>query len=306
MNSELSYWELLKDSVAQKFCENNTPSSLNISEWKGQDITSFQEDLFEKVKGQLSEKWFYTHMKSKSEKPPRIDMLNLLSEYAGFENWAAFKKENGAFNEKLEMRLGSRKNDKTIVLGIVSFFIIGFILIMILKKETHLFRFCFIDSDRWQAISSPIDVLLMREEQSPLELQSDSSGCIYLESTNEMIQFVVKSPYYKTDTITRVIGDHKSNEGIKLRSNDYAMMIHIFSKSKVDDWKKRRSQLDGMIDDKARIFQIDPKSMTGMELLNKWDFINKMTMPLKSLKNIEVIETVYTGDKILMLRFKQN
>ena len=54
-----------------------------ISEWKGQDITDFQEELLSKVNAHISEKWFYTHMKSTNKTLPRIDVLNLLSKYAG-------------------------------------------------------------------------------------------------------------------------------------------------------------------------------------------------------------------------------
>lgn len=62
-----------------------------ISNWKGQEITDFQEDLLRKVNGQLSEKWFYTHMKGESESLPRIDVLNILSQYAGYSNWQDFR-----------------------------------------------------------------------------------------------------------------------------------------------------------------------------------------------------------------------
>ena len=62
-----------------------------ISNWKGQEITDFQEELIKRVNGQLSEKWFYTHMKGESESLPRIDVLNMLSQYAGYNNWQDFR-----------------------------------------------------------------------------------------------------------------------------------------------------------------------------------------------------------------------
>ena len=43
-----------------------------------------------------------------------------------------------------------------------------------------------------------------------------------------------------------------------------------------------------------------------MEMYNKKEFVNKLTTPLKSLKSIEVIETIYSGDEISILRFTQN
>jgi len=41
-----------------------------------------------------------------------------------------------------------------------------------------------------------------------------------------------------------------------------------------------------------------------MELFTKWEFIDKMTMPSHSLKNIEILNTKYFGDKIVVLRFR--
>ena len=65
-----------------------------ISDWKGQDITNFQEELLTKVNGRLSEKWFYSHVKSSNPSLPRIDVLNMLSKYAGYLNWDDFKFKN--------------------------------------------------------------------------------------------------------------------------------------------------------------------------------------------------------------------
>ena len=49
-----------------------------ISEWKGQDIVNFQEELMEKASGRISEKWFYTHIRGEQEKLPREDMTNVI------------------------------------------------------------------------------------------------------------------------------------------------------------------------------------------------------------------------------------
>ena len=65
-----------------------------ISDWKGQEITDFQEDLLIKVNGRLSEKWFYSHMKAFDPSLPRIDVLNMLSKYVGYSNWQDFTYKN--------------------------------------------------------------------------------------------------------------------------------------------------------------------------------------------------------------------
>ena len=88
--TDIEIFEILKKSIANRFLEENSAQSDNISDWKGQEITSFQDDLFNKTRSTVSEKWFYTYFKSDFKKLPRIDMLNLLAQYCGFKNWAHF------------------------------------------------------------------------------------------------------------------------------------------------------------------------------------------------------------------------
>ncbi|MDY3317089.1 hypothetical protein PG630_07190 [Riemerella anatipestifer] len=99
---DLLHFEQLKAEVQEVFLESHTPSEEDISLWKGIDIVYFQEDLRKKVKGNISERSFYTYFKSSpTQKLPRIDMLNLLSGYAGYANWYDFKKNHLFANEIL-------------------------------------------------------------------------------------------------------------------------------------------------------------------------------------------------------------
>lgn len=92
---DLLHFEQLKAEVQAKYIENHSPSFDEISKWKGIDIIYFQEDLRKKAKGNISEKSFYTYFKSSPvSKLPRIDMLNILCVYAGYETWYCFKKEH--------------------------------------------------------------------------------------------------------------------------------------------------------------------------------------------------------------------
>lgn len=92
---DLLHFEQLKKSVQAQYLTEYTPSFDEISKWKGIDIIYFQEDLRKKAKGNISEKSFYTYFKtSPVTKLPRIDMLNLLSIYAGFDSWYDFKKQH--------------------------------------------------------------------------------------------------------------------------------------------------------------------------------------------------------------------
>lgn len=92
---DLLHFEQLKKDVQAQYLKEYTPSYDDISKWKGIDIIYFQEDLRKKAKGNISEKSFYTYFKnSPVTKLPRIDMLTLLSVYAGYNSWYEFKKQH--------------------------------------------------------------------------------------------------------------------------------------------------------------------------------------------------------------------
>ena len=92
---EFLYFQNLKKAVQDKYLESHSPSFDDISKWRGIDIIYFQEDLRQKAKGNISEKTFYTYFKNNAHaKSPRIDMLNILSVYVGFNSWSEFRKKN--------------------------------------------------------------------------------------------------------------------------------------------------------------------------------------------------------------------
>lgn len=98
---DILHFEQLKTEIQAQYLKNHTPSSDDISKWKGIDIIYFQEDLRKLAKGNISEKTFYTYFKtSPVTKLPRIDMLNLLSVYAGYTSWYDFKK-NHLFSDEI-------------------------------------------------------------------------------------------------------------------------------------------------------------------------------------------------------------
>lgn len=100
---DLLHFEQLKKDVQAQYLKEYTPSHDDISKWKGIDIIYFQEDLRKKAKGNISEKSFYTYFKtSPVTKIPRIDMLNLLSAYTGYDSWYDFKKQHLFSGELLQ------------------------------------------------------------------------------------------------------------------------------------------------------------------------------------------------------------
>lgn len=278
----------------------------SISDWKGQVITDFQEELRIKINAHISEKWFYNHMKSRHSSLPRIDMLNLLSKYAGFANWDDFVFKN---QEKLPVKtIVKNPNLYFIIIPVITLVIVFVFYIIFKLFNTREYKFCFYDADTRESITNnKIEVRLLLEGESPVNFPCGPDGCFTLNTDKSKVKMVVTAQYYQTDTIIRILKKLDLNETVNLHANDYALMIHYFSMMKVDDWEKRKKHLESMFDDGAMIYQVfNDKEATGMALYNKQEFIDKMTMPSGSLKNIEILGSQFRDKKIMVLRFRIN
>lgn len=311
-SEEIKDFELLKKEVAQTFRLTFPYCTAPIEEWKGQEITDFQEELLKKVKAQISEKWFYTHIKTGNDKLPRIDMLNMLSEYAGYRNWNEFiskKKEPETIVRTEQAADGRTKRIASknlwwlfVALGSVSLLII---ILNLKNKPLQVFYHGSLSDLTGTAPAHPekIDVVVYKDNESPLIIHPDSTTHFSIEASGGRVKFIVRSPYYNSDTIVRLLNEHSVEEKIIVRTDDYALMIHYFSTSNLKDWQKRRMQLDDMITEDAKIYQLYEGS-GGMELYNKDEFIDRMTMPLKSLRNVEIVESSYVSGRIKILKFR--
>lgn len=307
----MAHFEALKKEVVALFRQTHPHCSAEMSEWKGQEIVDFQEELMSKVKGRISEKWFYTHIKSGSDKLPRIDMLNMLSEYAGYKNWNDFvgTKFPGAKIETpapAQPSTPSLKNKfplrASILLGVL--LMVSVLSVYLFSPQIRSYKCCFVDIDGFTPINGSVRITVLREGESPVYAETSPGGCLELNEASPKIKFVIATPYFRPDTFVRTLNAEVTEDKIRLRTDDYSLMIHYFSQSNIKDWKTRRTQLDNMISDNAKVFQVYREN-TGMELFNKKEFIDKMTMPLKSLKNVEILDVTYEGNKIIELRFKQ-
>lgn len=277
--------------------------SPSISEWKGQDIVNFQEELLQKVNAHISEKWFYTHMKSDRDKLPRIDILNLLSKYAGFADWNDFVCRNSGKKPAPVLKSG---NKYFIIVPLLVIGVMGIFILLNKKMSTREYTFCFYDTNTKEPITNTvIEVSLIMENESPVNYLCSPEGCFSLKTDRSYITMVVNTPYYRNDTIRRTLKKFNPSESIGLQANEYALMIKYFAEENVTDWQIRRQKLDEMFDDGALIYQVmDDKKATGMDLYTKWEFIDKMTMPSQSLKNIEILNTKFSGERIVLLRFR--
>lgn len=303
--TDRQYFELLKTKIVEVMLQTNAGTNRNMEDWKGKDIFDFQEDLKHKVNEYFSEKWFYNHFKSYHEKLPRIDLLNILSRYTGYIDWAEFKYKN---REKITL-ITEFKGSNKIFYAIPAFALIVFIVAWAIIKTGSIttYEFCFVDKDSKEPIrNAKIEVSIFYDNESPVQQVCDSEGCFTLRTGEQKLKFLVKSPYYFSDTISRILNKSRRTEKILLKINDYALMIYYFSNSKVNDWKKRREQLNKAISDSAYICQVFNKGKMGMELYNKKEFIDLLTIPSNGLKRIEIVDMLYKDDKITSIRFIQD
>lgn len=277
----------MKKNVFNTFSKNHSvPSSFE--KFGKEDIVAFQEDLFEKVKTKVSEKWFYTYFKNTPQKLPRIDMLNLLSQYVGSQNWNEFKVKRTKSRSKKRNMIWFAPLLLVVILGV-----------MLMPKPNH-FEFCFIDDDRNEAISRLVNIEILLNGQSPIYLQTDKKGCFNYASSDDQVIFIIKSNYYKTDTIIRSF-QHQQGK-IHLKVDDYALMLDYYSQGNVKDLIQRKKQLENLIDTNAMIYQMYSNN-NGIEIYSKSEFINLLTIPTSSLKNIHYLKKEFKGDKIVKLKF---
>jgi hypothetical protein len=312
-NQDQKYFELLKQKIVAVMQQSYPGINPSIAEWKGQEITDFQEELRIRVNANISEKWFYNHMKSSRSGLPRIDMLNLLSRFSGFLNWDDFVYQNPVIPASEASETGeidkmrkSHANRYFILVPLGVLFVVFVLAGLFLMLNTREYLFTFVDADTGDTIkNSKTEIVVLLDEESPAHHLAGEDGSFRFKTSQGRIRMVIRSPYYQDDTITRMLKKFSNTEVIMLKPDDYELMIHYFSSMKVDDWRSRRERLDSMISSKAMISQvITVNGMPGLILLNKEEFINKLTVPSGSLQNMEILDSRSENGKIEVLRFR--
>lgn len=313
MTHEVAHFQRLKTKLQTTLQASYPHFNRDIHEWKAQEITALQEALHQKVKGYISEKWFYTHLKpTQNEKLPRIDMLDMLAQYVGYAGWQDFVFQQNPTLPTADTPKIIETPEKLYPIRFDIYFVMSLVVLLGLgfwamnQKSSFQATFCFQDADTEKAITQDIHIWILKQGESPQLQKIDKKGCIQIKTNLQTITFVVKSPYYKTDTITRAFTQGQASETIKLKRDDYALLIQLIAKHGTTEEEKdqRSKQLDKMFDAEAQIFQIDEAGL-GIELYSKEEFITKLSLPISSLKNIQIIETQYHKGKIVLLRFLQ-
>ncbi|OCA78364.1 hypothetical protein BBH99_01135 [Chryseobacterium contaminans] len=378
---DLLHFEQLKKDVQGQYLKEYTPSQDDISKWKGIDIIYFQEDLRKKAKGNISEKSFYTYFKtSPVTKLPRIDMLNLLSIYAGYDSWYEFKKqhlfagelllENENLEEEeineLEKTVSSAPelpkteiqpkkveiqpieipdlqktntenqevnkkpitNNEVEVLTIPTkknFFkknawalitsvliaitgLLGFKDVLFSKTYTY----CFIDKDRGTFVINTLDIMVIKENESPLMYKIKPGECFSYSTKDKNLKMKISAAFYEPLEVSRNLENAPEEEKIELKPDDYKMAAYYFSRKDITGnseeqvalIKQKRNQLENLISNNAVIYQVYDNNTYGIEKIDKQKYITLVTTPTTSLKNLNVIEMKKDNGKIVSIKFK--
>ena len=337
-NLDSLYFKQLKAEIQAEYLKNNSPSEEDISKWKGIDIIYFQEDLRKRAKGNISEKTFYTYFKTPNiDKLPRIDMLNLLSIYAGYESWFDFKKQHSSENkeitntstENLEQKPILQKNNivnqehnknnnyklfkntKTYIWVITSI-ILGILIVFLVFSDQifkKTYQFCFTDADRGTNIQSTIDIRVIKDNESPILYKVKPGECFVFNTKDKTLKMEISAPLYEKIEISRNLENASEIETISLKPDDYALMLHYYSTKDTDNTsleyiKMRQQKLNNLISDSALIYQVFDNEIYGVETLTKQKYIGLVTTPTKSLQNLKVIATKIKNGKIVSIKFK--
>jgi hypothetical protein len=284
---QLRSFGLLKQKV-QLEAANKLGIEKALTDWSLQDIRDFQADLEAVCKSSVSEKWVYTHFKRDSSKLPRIDVLNLLSEWVGCKNWDDFVRKHGA---PPSGKKANRKRTRWLLLpSILLFAVLAWFFFP--KGGDMIIAF----KDAYT--QSPV---AMNELTLKINNRSLTKNRISTHHFGDSL--VADGPYYKRKKVWL-----PTNPGdtlfVELLPDDYALMLNFFSRSTADDLDKRRLQLSEAIHPEAKIFQSHPQ-YEGIELLNREEFIDRLILPINSLKNLEIQHIIYRDDKIYRLQFLQ-
>lgn len=290
---ERIYFQELKIKVRNKV-EVQLQIRKEFKDWSGNDIHTFQEDLEDKCKSTVSEKWVYLHFKNENEKLPRVDVLNLLSEYCGYKNWDDFKFQN----TKKESSLTKKKGKPVGILIAIVLFMIS---IFWFSSQTNETTIIFKDAYTHEIINT--DELKV-DFQNIAAKNTNTTATAISFSIDDLDTATIDGAYYKLKKIAVNSSQSVDTLEVELLPDDYALMLNYFSRAKSNNWEKRRAQLEEAIHDDAKLFQVHA-DLNGIEMLNKQEFIDRLILPINSLKNLEIQHIIYEDGQIYRLRFIQ-
>ena len=287
-------FEKLKKEITRTFLLENTTLSEDISQWRGEEIVKFQEDLLNKVKGRVSEKWFYNYFRNTPEKLPRIDMLNLLSKYAGYENWADFRNKNSS-----SVKLKSLKKIYWIS-GILFLSILLAWNLTDLTDKPRQIKLCFVD-ENLNPVNETVIIKVYDPEERVFRSPPENS-CLSFETPHDSVSVEIKSAYYLPKKIVLHTRENTQRK-IMLLTDVNALIFRRYSNKPKTDKKKIQKRLENLIADDAIIYQQWFGEDKGIEIYSKEEFIAQLLTPTSLVKHIEILDKKYKNGKIYRLRF---
>lgn len=295
--TDLAVFYELKKSVLERYKTRYSYFEESWKKFSSQDILNLIDDIQENTKNSVSEKWVYTHLKPENnEKLPRKDMLDILSVYVGKKSWNDFKLV--FINEH---KSKPQKNNATTKINtrilIVSLF---FLLLFLLWK----FVFPLYQSRTIELNEKYSNDSISSKKVKAFTIQDSVLTEIEIKNSRIAIQkdekIVVKSPFYKEKTID--LQKTPNIEKVVLEPDDYVNILQGFIKSDIKDWKKRKEQLDRILDDNLEVIVMLQNNL-GAEYFNKEEFSQKVIIPTPSLKKMNIVAVEKNKEnKIIFIR----
>jgi len=302
--ANLYHFHLLKQEILKSYRAAYPFYKGSFREFGNKEIAQLLDLVENDCNERVSEKWVYTHLKpAENLRLPRKDMLDIFSRWTGYKDWDEFVFRNEKTGSlPPEIKPGNKKNYLKLLFMGISALIILSVFIARLTSAGHEVTVCFKDKYTRKTIETDKFSLYILEKGHRKKVNV-GANCPVIDTKEQQTILLVESPYYKADTITVDTGV-AANLEFDLQPDDYAMMLRAYMNSDLDDWNKRKKQLEGIISEDAVIQEIMFDEI-GVEFLNKEEFISKITTPSKAVKKMEIVEIKYEGNKIISLKFIQ-
>lgn len=288
----LDHFKRLKQEILSQYRKHFPYFTGDWKSFSSQDIQNLIGLIEDSLRETVSEKWIYTHLKpEQNDKLPRKDMLDIFSRFCGYSGWDEF-----VFEPKKVDDTPQPKNFRGWFLPLT----IGGILILTIliwqisksaaPEKTHKVKV----TD--QFTGEPVN----REEVQVFQVDSMGEKPAEVKNGEVVVpkgkpaKLVVKSPFYKTQSV--VVNPSSDSTVVRIKPDDYAMMLKAFLKSDIKDWKTRKLQLDKILSDDLEVI-VMLKDNLGAEYFGKKEFSDKVIIPTPSLKKLKIIELNHDRNK---------
>ncbi|HEU4496960.1 MAG TPA: hypothetical protein VFR70_07905, partial [Flavobacterium sp.] len=245
----------------------------------------------------------YTHLKPETNsRLPRKDMLDILSQFAGFSGWDEFKfKNRGAVPEE-KGSPGNSKNRKTKAYGVILIVVLPVIatLAWFFNRKPAL-KFQLKNEFTNETIQAK-DIRAYKIENNEKVQIAVKNATVVVAANGKGTKLVLESPYYKKKEIS-VSGT--SNTDVLMKPDDFAMMLKAFMKSDIKGWEERKIQLDKILATDLEVILM-LKNDLGSAYYDKKEFSQMLVIPTESVRKMEIVEIRNDASgKIEFIRIKQ-